>query len=176
MTVKINISEGELRNEPAYDLNQIDLISAISEEVSRQYPGIKTEPRLFNAIVAAADSLVAAFAEPRKDAVPGMGLSMWLRSDDVGASSKYMAWLMNKDKFLMPDFSVPIDVSDFSRCVKMVDAIGFTDEQVSSSLRNEAVGYWRLMGSDWISLRKLHDGGATVELAYELAMLKETLS
>lgn len=42
-------------------IDQMSLVAAISLEVSRQYPGVTVNPEQFNAIIAAANSVKAAY-------------------------------------------------------------------------------------------------------------------
>ena len=42
-------------------IDQMSLIAAISFELSRQYPGVTVNPDQFNAIIAAANSVKAAY-------------------------------------------------------------------------------------------------------------------
>lgn len=147
INMKLTVWSGS-NNDPRYDLNQIDLITAISNEICRQHPKIKAEPRLFNAIIAAADMLVDEYAKPNTPASDGMGLTAWLACDDVGRSSKYMAWLLNKDKFSQPEFGFPNDADDFGRCVRMTSAIGISDDEVAELLGKES-GRWLYLGSVW---------------------------
>ncbi|MEQ4627653.1 hypothetical protein ABN062_22190, partial [Providencia manganoxydans] len=76
-------------------LSQINLIAAISSEVEKQIPGIPAEPRYMNAIIKAANLVCDEFKKPLVKASECMGLTAWLASDDVGASSKYMASVLS---------------------------------------------------------------------------------
>lgn len=111
-------------------LNQIELISAISDELIRQVPGLTAQPRLFNAVIAAANSIVEEFAKPIVKAAPAMGLKAWLDSDDVGASSEYMAWaLSDYDQQVLfwgrnsPHLAYPHDPDDLGRCIRLIEAV-----------------------------------------------------
>jgi len=42
-------------------IDQMSLVAAISLEVSRQFPGVTVNPEQFNAIIAAANSVKAAY-------------------------------------------------------------------------------------------------------------------
>lgn len=58
----------------SYKLNQIGLFTAINNEVCRQHPGLPAEPRLMNAVIAAADDLAAGFREAFRVLRPGSTL------------------------------------------------------------------------------------------------------
>lgn len=45
-------------------IDQMKLVAAISFEVSRQFPGVMVNPEQFNAIIAAANSVKAAYDDP----------------------------------------------------------------------------------------------------------------
>ena len=100
-------------------INQIDLICAISKHLERSEKIKEVEPRHYNAIIQAANAIVEAFARPFRSAAPCSGLQSWLDSDDVGASSKYMA--MQLSGRVGTECSHPLDVDDFGRCVRMLE-------------------------------------------------------
>lgn len=113
-------------------VNQINLIGAIARELEKQgFPGII--PRQFNAVIEAADLIVAAYGEPYRPAVPASGLDAWLHSDDTGLSSMVMARrlapLAGIDRPICgprdPDDATahPCDPGDFGRCVGLLDAV-----------------------------------------------------
>ena len=104
------------------DISQIELIAAISKWIQRTYHTPVTEPHRFNAIIHAADLIVAEFAREMIAATPGMGLAAWRTSDDTGASSLYMMRVLCFGQRHM-DIATPRDPADFGRCVRFLDAV-----------------------------------------------------
>ncbi|MBO1916633.1 hypothetical protein J4727_18635 [Providencia rettgeri] len=49
-----------------------------------------------------------------------MGLAAWLASDDVGASSKYMASVLSGH---LCSTSLPWDGADLGRCIRLLEAV-----------------------------------------------------
>lgn len=155
MAFHFNIQEGNGPEASRIALNQIDLITAINNEICRQVPGIAAEPRLFNAIIAAANSLVDEFAKPIVKATPGMGLFPWLSSDDVGTSSKFMAWVLSYNQFRQPEFGYPRDPDDFGRCRRLVLAEPkFT--HLTFELREHGP-QWKAVAENWDRWVELYD-------------------
>lgn len=108
-------------------VSQIDLIVYITRYLDRR--GHKdVNVRQINAIIEAANLIVAAFAVPHQPAAVGMGLARWLASDDTGLSSECLA------RHLAPlaGIDVPVggrgvdhpsDPGDFGRCVRLLEAV-----------------------------------------------------
>lgn len=106
---------------PPWHLNQCELIGALSKEVGRQLGDIPMIPRYFNVLIAAADQIVEEYATPYVEAKEAMGLSAWLASDDVGMSSKWMAYALS-GRSGSPEYRYPLDPSDFGRCLGLLKA------------------------------------------------------
>lgn len=136
-----------------YKINQMSLISAISAELSRQVPNMPFEPRFYNRIVSAANSICDELSTPVVKASDGMGLTAWLASDDVGMSSKYMAAVLS-GKFTA-DFAYPHDPSDFGRCLRMIRACpefeGLIHRMCSKGRQ------WEAVANNWEEWAKLYD-------------------
>lgn len=111
-----------------YKIEQMKLVIAIMNELSRQIPELPGEPRYMNAAIAAANSVCAELAKPIVKATSGMGLDAWLDSDDTGLSSLYMAHALscvdhlewNGDK---PRYAYPRDPDDLGRCIRLTEAV-----------------------------------------------------
>lgn len=102
-------------------VSQIELISAICKHLDKQ--GVKTMvPRQYNAVIAAADCIIEAIAREPVPATPGMGLHAWLACDEAGLSSQYMASILGGFEGRR-EYAHPLDADDFSRCVKLLDAV-----------------------------------------------------
>lgn len=158
-------------------LDQMSLIVAINNEICRQVPGMHVEPRLFNAVIAAANGLVAEFAKPIVKATSGMGLKAWLDSDDVGASSEYMAWaLSDSDQQVLfwgrnpPSLAYPHDPDDLGRCIRLIEAVPeFGGKIPEMSHRGKE---WLAVTSnwaDWVEMYNAEDDGLydAMQAAYE---------
>jgi hypothetical protein len=89
------------------------------KELERQ--GIKNAecPRQFNSMIKAADLIIEEYSRPPVLTSEGMGLEAWLRSDDTGASSAYMASILGG--FDRPH-AYPHDLDDFMRCSRLLIA------------------------------------------------------
>jgi len=108
----------------SYQLNQIQLVSAINAELSRQIPNLPFEPRFYNSVIKAATSICDELSKPIVKATKGMGLQAWLDSDDVGMSSKFMAGVLSgriTAESAQPHY--PRDGADFGRCVRLLEAV-----------------------------------------------------
>lgn len=100
-------------------ISQIELLGAIFLELDRQ--GVKSlAPRATNAIIAAANDIIAQCEREPVMASEGMGLKRWLASDDTGASSCYMAGVLGG--FDRP-YGHPYDLDDFGRCMRLLEAV-----------------------------------------------------
>lgn len=147
MAIDIGVKEGDAPEAGGIDINQIELISAISDELCRQVPGLTAEPRLFNSIIAAANLIVAEFAKPIVKASDGMGLMAWLASDDVGMSSKYMAWVLSGKAFPQPENYYPRDPDDLGRCIRLVRAVPDLAERVPMMAQHGKE--WATVATNW---------------------------
>ena len=101
-------------------ISQMELIAAICKELARQ--GVESLcPRQTNAIIRAANAMIAECERAPVMASPGMGLGAWLASDDVGLSSRYMAGVLSGQ--FSPAYAHPADSSDFGRCMRLLEAV-----------------------------------------------------
>lgn len=100
-------------------VNQIGLIGAICKYLDRN--GVKVlNQRQYNAVIAGANTILDAIAKPHQPVVPGMGLDAWLKCDDTGVSSLYLAGILSGQFMRKPAY--PHDADDFGRCVKLLQA------------------------------------------------------
>lgn len=102
-------------------INQIELISAIAAEIERQVPGAQMTARQANAMIAAADAVVAAMDMTDDMPAPGCGIERWLASDAVGRSSEYLARTLHGAVGLQPYH--PYDAEDWWRCCNMLACV-----------------------------------------------------
>lgn len=145
-------------------LSQIDLIAAISSEVEKQIPGIPAEPRYMNAIIKAANLVCSEFKKPLVKASDGMGLTAWLASDDVGASSKYMAAVLS-GQFSAPNH-YPWDGADLGRCIRLLVAV----PELASQLHEMKAcsPQWSAVIDNWDKWKALYETGKDGKLYQEI--------
>lgn len=130
-------------------INQIELFSAIVENLEKQ--GFKTMvPRQFNAIIAAANSIIAEVETEPVRAYSDMGLRAWLASDDVGMSSAYLASVLGG--FSRP-YAHPYDADDFQRCVKLLMAVPAFQGKLAE-MRGKSKE-WDALLDDWLVISAL---------------------
>lgn len=112
-------------------VSQLDLVAGFMEVLDEQLQGQPVNERVMNAIIEAANIVVAELDKPHVDAKPGMGLQAWAVSDDTGLSSRRLAIELAKHAAMKlyirePDLLEPNphphDPADFGRCVRMLDA------------------------------------------------------
>lgn len=145
------------------NLQQIPLISAICSELNRQSPGISVNPRQYNALVKAANEIIATMEVAPVPATPDMGISAWFECDDVGASSKYMACVL--DHRPIPAYAHPHDADDFERCVKLLAAAPELRNSFRALARKSPE--WRAIVENWDSWVMLRDTDGFYEVLHE---------
>lgn len=144
-------------------LTQFRLVLAILKELQKQ--GIKGElhHRYFNAVIRAADTVCDEFARETIIAPPGAGLRAWLKSDEVGASSLFMARMLAPVAGLgqcpahnqfADENRHPADVADFRRCVQMLDAVPQLREHIAHMKQHGP--QWEKLADNWIDLEALY--------------------
>lgn len=143
--------------------SQIPLVAAIAKELDRQgYPNVN--PRLFNAIVRAADLICAEYSTPHTPAAPASGLAAWLASDETGESSLALAWALREPATSetvahgrWPAFdrdAYPRDPGDFGRCVTMLEAVPVLRERLGQAAGISPV--WSRLIAAWDDLESLY--------------------
>ncbi|WP_285317114.1 hypothetical protein [Providencia rettgeri] len=152
-------------------LSQINLISAISTEIEKQIPDIPAEPRYMNAIIKAATLVCEEFKKPLVKASEGMGLAAWLASDDVGASSRYMASVLS-GQFSDPNH-YPLDGADLGRCIRLLVAV---PELASQLHKMKACSpQWSAVIDNWDKWKALYEAGKGKKLYQEMKLTYELL-
>jgi hypothetical protein len=155
----------------AYSFDQIPLITAITNELSRQHPGLPADHRM-NAVIKAANDIIAEYKRQPIMASPNMGLFAWLDSDDTGSSSVYMAyvlcevcgigWPINEP----PKYAYPRDADDLGRCFRLIDTVpeygGFIPEMADRG------AHWMAVTSNWADWLKMYHAGDTDRLRTEM--------
>jgi hypothetical protein len=106
-----------------------------------------------NAIIQAANSILAEFEREAVRATPDMGLKKWLASDDTGLSSRFMAAVLSNPPFIC-DFNYPHDPDDFGRCYRLLQAVPELRENFARLHRRPAP--WPQLAAAWPELEKLY--------------------
>lgn len=121
MSAEISSREMQEPDPAGVAVSHISLFAAIAAELERQHPGLACFPRWFNACIEAANLICDEFSRGFRPAVPGMGFHDWLRCDERGLASEFMAFrLMN---FGDKPNNHPHDPSDLGRCIRFLDAV-----------------------------------------------------
>ena len=110
-------------------INQIQLFGDITTLLERKHGVKEASPRQVNAIIRAATGIVEAFGNEDVIAAPGAGIHAWLKSDDRGLSSIYLASMLFPDSVPESDRRLfhPSDADDFGRCHRMLVVTGASE-------------------------------------------------
>lgn len=136
-----------------FDVNQFALVHAISNELSNQNPNLKFEAGLYNKIIEAANIIVAECKRERTYATAGMTPEEWLKSDDVGLSSRYMISVLANLGYPVPDGDIPHDAADLGRCIRMVEACNL-EAEIPRML--EMGDKWKRIAENWKALKSMY--------------------
>lgn len=135
-------------------ISQIELVAAIAKHLEKS--GVKTLiPRQLNAVIQAANIIIDELKEPERKSRPGMGLDAWLRSDDTGISSEFMAGVLSR-KF-MREYGHPHDGDDFGRCVRLLEACPELRENLDSIKTFSPE--WFALATRWDEFETLYRNG-----------------
>lgn len=152
-------------------LNQISLITAITEELNRQIPGLPADGRM-NVIIKAANDICDEYSRELVTASAGMGLEEWLNSDDTGSSSLYMAWCLSGGQFghwhgrKQPERAYPRDPADLGRCIRLIDAVPEFGGKIPEMA--DRGHEWMAVTTNWAQWVELHDSGKGQKLYNEM--------
>ena len=100
-------------------MNQINLVSAITKELEKQKAFI--DIGVLNKIIDCANQIISEIERKRIYADGKMSFIAWFGSDDTGASSKWLASVLNGNT--PPRVAYPYDPSDFGRCYRMLNCV-----------------------------------------------------
>jgi hypothetical protein len=136
-------------------IDQTRLVTAITNELTRQHPDMPFCPDIFNAAIKAANIVVDECAREPVKPTKGMTIAQWFNTDDTGLSSKYMAYVIDGGKTRLPiqGYEYPRDASDFGRCLRMVEAC---ELEKKVFLMLPAGKEWRHIATEWESLVGLY--------------------
>lgn len=158
-----------------FKVNQMDLVLKIMHEIDEQAKerGIKTlacTPRQTQAMINAANSIVAAMDSEDRLSAPGMGARAWLASDDTGLSSKCMCRVLFGLGDGENDF--PRDSSDFGRCYRFLQAV--THGALPANWRSQMAAVskeWAALIPKWDRLTELYEAKDGKTLYAEIVAL-----
>ena len=145
-------------------MSQIELIKSIINAVTKQAgtKNIAMPPRRFNTVIDAANLIIATFAQAVTPSNAGMGLQAWLFSDDVGASSKYLANTAMSPGFpFIPPMEMPWphDADDFGRCVRLFAAAPETRAaiaKIAATKDKDVPHQWKKIAAIWDELEAMY--------------------
>lgn len=128
-----------------FQVDQMRLVTAISNELSRQAPDLPFDSTLFNKVIDAANLICEECKRERVYATSFMTPEEWLASDDVGESSRYMHSVLIGAS-AKPDGPIPSNFDDLGRCIRMVKACQLSKEIPRLySMGNR----WRRIAENW---------------------------
>lgn len=131
----------------------MELISAISNELSRQHPDLPFDVGVYNTIISAANLVIEECKRERVMANKPMTPTEWLASDDVGMSSRYLLSLLTDEVVFKAEYAVPLDAGDLGRCIRMVE-VCHLQENLPKLQKQE--GKWKEIGGRWWDLVELY--------------------
>lgn len=134
-------------------VRQMELISAISNELSRQHPDLPFDVGVYNSIISAANLVIDECKRERVIANKPMTPTEWLASDDVGMSSRYLLSLLTDEVLFKAEYAIPHDADDLGRCIRMVEVCNMHD---SIQKLGKQEGKWKEIGKSWAYLNKLY--------------------
>jgi hypothetical protein len=103
-------------------VDQMTLVIGIMKIVGDANPNLPMTSRHFNAITQAANKLSKELT-PYKEALPDIGFQAWLNTDDVGSSSKFLAFKLTGNNAAFTDYEHPHDSEDFIKCRKFFASV-----------------------------------------------------
>jgi hypothetical protein len=132
-------------------INQMEFVTGILKLLDRH--GIKSlYGHQLNAVIAGATTMLKEIERPVIPARPGMGLTAWLKSDDTGASSLYMARRLAAGPSADPAY--PHDPDDFGRCHRFLEAVPGTRANLPALAPTGPV--WAALVEAWGELTLLY--------------------
>jgi hypothetical protein len=138
----------------SFQLDQIALVNAISNEINSQNPDLPFESSLYNKIIEAANIVVDECKRERVYATSTMKPRKWLESDDVGESSRYMLTVLACLGYPMPDGAIPHDADDLGRCIRMVNVC---ELEAEIPRLYEMGSSWKHIAKNWSELKSLYE-------------------
>ena len=145
-------------------MNQMELVTGFMKVLGEQKKLLKHTT--INMLIKCVNELIAEEERPFMKAENVMGLEAWLKSDDTGLSSKYMAFVLcNGPK---AEYAHPVDADDFGRCYRFLKAVLGGDEL--SVMAGESK-QWQALVTNWPELSELYEKNKFVDLSKKIQEL-----
>lgn len=133
-------------------MRQMALVTDILKAVGKQKKLVK--PRIINTIIDCANLIIHEIERPDVPAVPGMGLRAWLKSDDTGLSSLYMACMLANGPKVKRAY--PLDVDDFGRCYRFLRSVEEPERRPLADMSGLSLE-WDALVANWLTLEVLFE-------------------
>lgn len=152
------------------NISQIDLVGGILKLLDKM--GVKeSHPHIMNAVIDGANEIIKQVERPVIAASEGMGLAKWLRSDDTGSSSLYMAHILADGP--MDRHAFPWDPADFGRCYRFLRAVPEARKKLLLMRGTGAV--WAAYVAHWDEMERLWEQESPTGKAPKLYALMQRL-
>jgi len=133
-------------------ISQIQLVNAICQAIS-DHGTPSLLGRQLNAVIQAADDILAELRTTERVAMPGAGLLVWLPSDRTGLSSIWMAKTLTGYCGPPAKYAYPHDPSDFNRCLGLLNACPELRERLPEMA--DTGPEWAALVANWDELEAL---------------------
>lgn len=131
-------------------ISQLELVGGICKLVSEECPTLN--PRQMNAIARGADMILEELRQPDRPSVAASGMEAWLKSDDTGMSSRYMAFTIGTGP--PAEYAHPWDPSDLGRCLRLLEACPELRPLVPAMAKTGKE--WKALVEHWDELEALY--------------------
>lgn len=149
-------------------VSQIGLVGAICTYLANTHAALNK--RQINAIIAGANMVMDALKQPHIPVEYDMGLLRWLRCDETGMSSKWMARCLS-DRIghgaveMSAEQAFPHDAADFGRCVGLLTACPAMRGEMG--VMADQGPEWKALVENWgdleaMWLKSVADGSETI--------------
>lgn len=153
-------------------VDQVQILTSVSELLGGVCITTKKMNKLLSACANFAKEINEILSEEDVFYKNGDNVSIkeWISSDDVGESSKFMSFIVFEDELkgtaffnerMVKEKPYPHDPSDFGRCVRMLEATGYSLDLNLKIKIAYSSKYWdKVMENwdDWVKLYKQGDG------------------
>lgn len=137
------------------EISQIQLVSDIMGLLETYNPNGEVNTRQYNAVIKAANIICEEVRKPTVSATQNISLESWAMSDDVGMSSKFLAFKLSGVPSLITDYALPYDVDDFSRCYKLIKSVPDLKNNFQKLAAEDAS--WQIILTQWDALQEFYE-------------------
>ncbi len=142
-------------------IGQIELIGIIMKAIGRRGHEF-INARQTNAIIQAANDILAELSVPHKPATENIGLSAWIQTDDTGMSSGHMAFNLSIEAGMncpwlgkYAECNHPHDPDDFGRCYRLLRSVPELRPHIPKMASSSQV--WASLVEHWDELERLYE-------------------